>query len=328
MAVRTGSPLAVDAVTLTPLRTEILVQPETVKGKTAGSYFVDLLESNGITPRDKDILVASSKVTTSFEGGMFRLDSIVPGRKARILGRVFGKDPKKVQVILETGKVQLVLPMKRITALPALWKWLAASSANPEAMRRGFSGNNRYVFVVNAHAVFLDDAGIDYSNAPEGYVTVLPPDPCATAARIRSAIFDRFGVDVAVIITDTATTVGRIGSHDVAIGYSGIDPVTRQMFSDDLFGTPRSGGIDLLIDSIAGMAGLVMGQTTEMTPAAWVRGMNYLPETTSSAERGMSLVAYPRGTLWRMAVLAVLSTGVFKLVNGLTFQRWPKRTRS
>jgi coenzyme F420-0:L-glutamate ligase/coenzyme F420-1:gamma-L-glutamate ligase len=315
-------------VTLRGLAAEAPVEPSRVGGRTAGAFYAELLEQHGVAPQQGDILVVSSKVTTMFEGGVFRPDGIVPSRKARWLGRCFGKDPRKVQIILETGPVLVVLPLRRILQMESLWRMTAARSPNPEAMKRALQEKNRYVFMTSAHGAYLDDAGIDYSNIPDGSMAVLPPDPCATARRIRDELMQRFGVDLAVIVTDTTSGLGRVGSNDIAIGFSGIDPVTRQTFSDDLFGVPRSGGVDLVVDSIAGMAGLVMGQTTEMIPAVLVRGVRYNPEREEPSERGIAALTYPPGVFWRGAVLTVLATLGFRLVSLLSFQRNPKRTRS
>jgi len=314
----------VGEVRFIPLSVEETIRPEDGSGRTAGSFFVDLIDDRGIELSDKDILVLSSKVVALLDGAQVRLDDVRPSRKARILGRVFNKDPRKVQLIIETGGVLFVVPMKWIIRIPSVRRMMERRSANPAAMLAGFEGTNNYEFVVSAHAAYLDDAGIDYCNLPEGFVSLLPPDPCATAARIRSEIMERFGKDIAVIITDTVASVGRVGSQDVAIGYAGIDPVTRVTFSDDLFGIPRSGGVDILVDSIAGMAGLVMGQTTEKTPAVLVRGVEYLPEPED--EEGMAALAYPPGAQWRMAVYMIVATVWFRLVNLITFQRWPRRS--
>jgi len=317
-------PMNVGEVRFIPLTVGETIRPEDSSGRSAGSFFGDLITERGIELDDKDILVLSSKVTSFFEGGQVRLDEVRPSRKARILGRVFNKDPRKVQLIIETGRVMVVVPMKWFMRIPGLRRMMERRSANPEAMLAGFERTNNYEFVVRAHAAYLDDAGIDYCNLPEGFVSVLPDDPCATAGKIRAEIIGRFGKDVAVIITDTVASIGRVGSQDVAIGYSGIDPVTRVTFSDDLFGVPRSGGIDILVDSIAGMAGLVMGQTTERTPAVVVRGVEYLPEPED--EDGMAALAYPPGAEWRMALYTVLATLWFRLVDLITFQRRPKRS--
>ena len=307
-----------------PLAVSDTIRPEDASGRSVGDFFAGLIEKQGVEIRDKDILVISSKVASFFESGQVRLAEVRPSRKARILGRVFNKDPRKVQLILESGRVIAVVPMKWIVRIPSVRRMLERRSANPEAMLSGFERTNNYEFVVCSHAAYLDDAGIDYCNLPEGFVSRLPPDPCATAAKIREEIRDRFEKDLAVIITDTVSAIGRVGSQDVAIGYAGIDPVTRVTFSDDLFGVPRSGGIDILVDSISGMAGLVMGQTTERTPAVLVRGVDYLPEPED--EDGMEALAYPPGAQWRIALYTLLATVWFYLVDLLTFQRWPKRS--
>ena len=316
------------AVRLLPLRTDEIVDPEAASARTAGSYYAELLRRNHVVPEDGDILVVSSKVTSFHEGCAVRLADVRASWKARVLGRLFRKDPRKLQILMETGHVAIVIPMCWIVRVPALWQALQATSPNPPAMRRAFRRANALVLMVNAHAAYLDEAGLDYSNAPDGFVTTLPNDPCAAAGRIRAEISSQFGVAVAVVITDTAAKLGRIGSNDIAIGYAGMDPITRLTFSDDLFGVPRSGGVDLIVDSVAAMAGLVMGQTTEMTPGVLVRGLAYQPERSAAGTGGMEALAYPRGTMWKATALTLVATAFFFLANALTFQRWPRRTRA
>jgi len=317
-----------DDIIVKPLEVNGAIGPEDTTGRTAGSFIADVLAENGIELHDKDVLALSSKVVSFFEGGLLRLEDVHVSRKARLLGRVFGKDPRKLQVLMETGKVLAVVPLKRILRIPSMRRTMIERSANPAAMLEGYGKINNYTFVVRAHAAYLDEAGIDYTNSPDGYISVLPADPCATAAKIRTELMTRFGPDVAVIITDTVTCVGRLGSQDVAIGFAGIDPITRETFSDDLFGVPRSGGIDLVVDSIAGLAGLVMGQTIERTPGVLVRGLSYEPEREEDIGRGMDILGYPRGAQWRMIAAGIVATAWFRIADLLTFQRWPKRTRS
>ena len=313
------------AIEFIPLIVEDAIHPEETSGRTAAGFFLKLIEDALIELRDKDVLVVSSKVASFFEGDcLVRLADVIPSRKARVLGRLFGKDPRKVQLVLEQGNVFLVIPMKRIIRIPSVRRMLEKRSANPEAMRRGFEQINSYTFVVRKHAVYLDEAGIDHTNSPDEYVSLLPRDPCETARAIRREILERHGVDVAVILSDTVTCVGRMGSQDMAIGYAGIDPITRVMFSDDLFGIPRSGGIDVVIDSIAGMAGLVMGQTTERRPGVLVRGLDCAPERDDDAP-GMAAVAMPSGSEWRITLYTLLATLRFRLGGLLAVQRNPKR---
>ncbi len=305
-----------------------IVDLESAAGRSAGDYVCDLLLSNGLTPLEGDVLAVTSKIVSFHEGYALRLSDITPSRKARLLGRAFRKDPREVQVMMEIGHVAVVIPMMWLIRYRPLYEAIAAQSPNPAAMRRGFSGYCAYTFMVTAHAAYVDDAGIDYSNAPGGVITVLPKDPCAVAEKIRAAVRARFGIDVAVVLTDTAAKLGRVGSNDIAIGYAGIDPITRLTFSEDLFGVPRSGGVDLVIDSLAGMAGLVMGQTTEMRPAVLIRGLSYDRPPAGAAADGMRSLQYPRGTLWRGVVFTLAASLWFRIVSFLAFQRWPRRTRA
>ncbi len=314
-----------NAVQFIPLTVADAIRPEETSGRTAGAFLLRLIEGHGIDLRDKDVLIVSSKVASFFEPNcVVRLADVIPSRKARTLGRLFRRDPRKVQLVLEEGNVFLVIPLKRITRIPSVWRMLDKRSANPEAMRRGFEQVNSYAFVVRKHATYLDEAGIDHTNSPDEYVSLLPRDPCETARGIRREILERHGVDVAVIVTDTVTSVGRMGSQDMAIGYAGIDPITRVMFSDDLFGIPRAGGIDIVVDSIAGMAGLIMGQTTERRPAVLVRGLDYAPERSDDTS-GMAAVGMPAGSEWRITLYTILATLRFRIGSLLAFQRNPRR---
>ena len=197
------------------------IRPEDVEDAKSGAYIAQLLEAAGIAVQDNDIVAISSKVAAFLDDGLVRLADVAPTRKARILGRLFQRDPRKVQLVLEQGKIFLVVPMKRIIRIPALRKMLERRTGDPETIVNGYGVNNAFTCVVKKHAVYLDEAGIDHTNSPEGYVTLLPEDPCRLAGEIREGIHRHFGADVAVILTDTVTSVGRLGSQDMAVGYAG-----------------------------------------------------------------------------------------------------------
>ena len=309
-----------------PVTVPNVIRPEDVEGVQSGAYIAQILDAAGMTVQHNDVVAISSKVASFLDSGLVRLEDVAPTRKARILGRLFQRDPRKVQLVLEQGKIFLVVPMKRIIRIPALRKMMERRCGDPEVMINGYEVNNAFTFIVKKHAGYLDEAGIDHTNSPEEYVSLLPEDPCRLAAEIREGIRRHFDADVAVILTDTVTCVGRLGSQDLAIGYAGIDPVTRETFNPDLFGIPRSGGIDLVIDSIAGMAGLVMGQTIERTPIVIVRGLAYVPERPDELP-GMEAVALPAGTEWKFALLIILSTLKLWLGSLLAFQPRTKKSR-
>jgi len=119
------------------------------------------------------------------------------------------------------------------------------------------------------------NAGVDRSNvAPDGIerVLLLPIDPDRSAAHIRSAIHDRFGVDVGVIIADSHGRPHRMGTVGVAIGLSGLPGVEDWRGRQDLFGYTLQHTEVGVADQIAAAGTLLLGQAAEAIPAVIVRG--------------------------------------------------------
>lgn len=123
------------------------------------------------------------------------------------------------------------------------------------------------------HGFICANAGIDLSNVEAGTAALLPLDSDRSARRIRDALRGRFGVDTAVVISDTFGRPWRRGLTDVAIGIAGLAAVL------DLRDTPDAGGRTLAVtevaiaDEVASAAELVMGKAAGI-PAAIVRGLD------------------------------------------------------
>src|SRR5438132_13894621 len=52
------------------------------------------------------------------------------------------------------------------------------------------------------HGFVCANAGVDASNVAEGFLTLLPEDPDASAERIRAAVRAATGADLSVVVTD------------------------------------------------------------------------------------------------------------------------------
>ena len=123
------------------------------------------------------------------------------------------------------------------------------------------------------HGFVCANSGVDLSNVEAGTAALLPVEPDRSAKHVRDALRARFGVEVAVIVSDTFGRAWRLGLTDVAIGISGIAGVV------DLRDTPDAVGRILHVtevavaDEIAGAAELVMGKAAGI-PAAIVRGLD------------------------------------------------------
>jgi coenzyme F420-0:L-glutamate ligase/coenzyme F420-1:gamma-L-glutamate ligase len=50
------------------------------------------------------------------------------------------------------------------------------------------------------------NAGVDWSNSPEGKMTLLPKDPDESARRIRTELAEKTGKDLGVVLADSEIT--------------------------------------------------------------------------------------------------------------------------
>jgi coenzyme F420-0:L-glutamate ligase/coenzyme F420-1:gamma-L-glutamate ligase len=128
------------------------------------------------------------------------------------------------------------------------------------------------VIAETAHGFVCASAGVDRSNTPgDGWLVLLPVDPDVSAARIRAALGQRFGVAPAVIVSDSFGRAWRQGTTDVAIGVAGMAPLLDLRGTKDARGRPLESTMIAIADELAGAAELVMGKTDGI-PAAIVRG--------------------------------------------------------
>lgn len=147
---------------------------------------------------------------------------------------------------------------------------LVAQHATRDVARRG-----RTRIVRTVHGLTLAAGGLDSSNTEPGTVVLLPQDPDTDAVRLRLRVQELTGLNVAVIVTDTAGRAWRHGQTDIAIGVAGLPPYV------DLAGSPDSHGVLLAVtapavaDEVAAAADLVQGKTAGV-PAAVVRGLAHL----------------------------------------------------
>lgn len=124
------------------------------------------------------------------------------------------------------------------------------------------------------HGFICANAGIDKSNIDKGYALLLPVDPNKTANTIRKKIKAEFDLDIAVIISDTFGRAWRKGQTNVAIGSSGIEPLTSYIGTTDSYGNDLMATEIAIIDELAGASELVMNKVDEV-PVAIIRGYKY-----------------------------------------------------
>ena len=186
-----------------------------------------------------DILCLASTIVAKSEGRFRELESYHPTDRAMEISRNVGKDPRFVQAVLdESVEVLLERPFLLVVT------------------RFGHVGVN---------------AGIDQSNVGDARILLLPEDPSASAKRLRAEL----GKDCAVIITDTCGRPFRSGVAGVAIGWAGIAALRDWRGEQDLHGKALEITLEAIVDEIAAMANLLMGEAGDGTPAVVFRGLKY-----------------------------------------------------
>ena len=137
---------------------------------------------------------------------------------------------------------------------------------------RVLARKGRTLITENRIGIVQAAAGVDGSNVGRGELALLPVDPDASAAALRTALRDRLGVEVAVVITDTMGRAWRNGQIDAAIGSAGMAVLHGYSGALDQHGNELIVTEIAIADEVAAAADLVKGKLTAM-PVAVVRGL-------------------------------------------------------
>ena len=191
------------------------------------------LEGQATPLQDGDILVVTQKIVSKAEGCVVALDSVEPSRLASEWAARWDKDARVVELVLRESR--------RIVR-----------------MDRG--------------VIICANAGVDCSNVGGDRATLLPPDPDASAERLRGALSQASGARIGVIISDTFGRAWREGQTNVAIGVAGVESLRHFEGQVDPTGYELRVTMLATADELAGAAELVMGKV-DGVPVALVRGM-------------------------------------------------------
>jgi coenzyme F420-0:L-glutamate ligase len=204
--------------------------------------------------RDGDILALASKAVATAENRIKELASVKPSEKAERIAARFGLNPRFVEaVLLEADRVIWGVPKALLT-----------------------QKNN----------ILIPNAGIDQKNAPKGCVVLWPTSPDRLAEKTRNEICKRTGKHIGVLIVDSHVTPLRMGTTGIAVGLAGFEPIRDYRAKKDLYGRSILMTTHAVADDLASAAHLVMGESSEQTPAVLIRNA---PVTLAKAN-GSALV--------------------------------------
>lgn len=295
--------------------------PEVRPGTDLAGLIVRRAEELGVGLRDRDVVVVTSKVVLKAEGLMIRLSDVRPSLASRAVALLSGKDPVEVELALAAAEdVVAIVDARRLVG-----RVLDRVSADRGEALRLLAKVPSLIAVATRQGLVALDGGVDYSNLPPGYAVANVVDFDEEARRLRRRLEELTGSRLAVVVTDTEFNLtGKVGSVDVAVGSSGLKPVTPRFAARDLYGRPKFGGVDVVVDELAAAAALLMGQTSEGVPVVVVRGLSYEESEEGVSEYAAGLRGVPLGTVVRTA-LAKLVLRLSRLVGGGPGAGWLAR---
>lgn len=237
--------------------------PELREGDDLAEHLAVALRQVEDSLQDGDVVVVTQKAVSKVEGRVVKLDTVLPGTFARRIAAEHDKDPRALQLVLDET-VRIV------------------------RMVRGI------LICQTRHGFICANAGVDRSNVASDSACLLPLDPDASAAKLRNAFVETFGVQVAVIISDTFGRPWRNGQTNVAIGIAGMEALDSYVGQHDKFANELHVTQIAVADELAAAAELVM-RKLDGVPAAVVRGFTY---KASEEGRARALVRPPERDLF------------------------------
>jgi coenzyme F420-0:L-glutamate ligase/coenzyme F420-1:gamma-L-glutamate ligase len=222
--------------------------PRIAAGDDLPSVIATGLQRAGLSLQDGDIMVLAQKIVSKTEGRSVLLRDIAPSSRARELARQTGKDARVIELILSESKQVL-------RARPGL------------------------IVVEHRLGFVLANAGIDASNVDDSdndeRVLLLPVDPDASCARLRTALERNFGTRLGVVINDSLGRAWRMGTVGTALGSSGLVAMLDLRGRTDMNGRILRSSEIGAADEVAAAASLLMGQAAEGRPIVHLRGFPY-----------------------------------------------------
>ncbi|MDY0385520.1 MAG: coenzyme F420-0:L-glutamate ligase [Methanolobus sp.] len=214
-----------------------LVKP----GDNISKIIMESLEKQEMQLQDNDILIIAESPVATAEKRLVCLADVKPKEKAKKLAEQYQLDPREMELIVqECDEIFGGVPGAALTI---------------------------------TKGTLAPNAGIDSSNAPNGYVVLLPINAQESAGRIRREIKEHYNCKIGVIVGDSRTQPLRLGCVGIALGTSGMVPVEDARGTLDLFGKEIMITRKAVADNLVSAAQLLMGEAGESVPAVLVRGV-------------------------------------------------------
>ena len=200
------------------------------------------LEKQNIKLKNKDILVIAETALSTSQGNLVEISKIIPSDKAIKLATKYEMEPKIVEIILEES----------------------------DEIYGGVKG----VLLALKNGLLIANAGVDSSNIPFGFVSLLPKNPKKSIEKLRKEIEKKIKKKIGIILADSRTHPLRKGVIGLAIATTGFEPIEDLRGRKDLFGRELKITYLAHADNMVSAAHLLFGEADEKIPSVLIRGAN------------------------------------------------------
>jgi len=198
------------------------------------------LKKANIQLQEGDVLTIATKIVSITSGLLIKKDDIVVSEEARKYAEITRLAPEFMEVAIRESDEVL--------------------GACYGALLTRKNGN------------VMPNAGADQSNAPEGTIIILPPNPSEIAHQIRAQLEEHFHCRIGVIIGDSRVQPLRRGTSGLALGVSGFVPVIDDRGRNDLYGREMRITRRAIADNLMSAAEILSGEVDEKIPLVLIRG--------------------------------------------------------
>jgi coenzyme F420-0:L-glutamate ligase/coenzyme F420-1:gamma-L-glutamate ligase len=222
-------------------------------GQEVNFVVLQSLKKRNLRLKTGDVIAVASKVVSTCERRVVELDQVRVTEAARRISHGYNLDQRLAAIVLQEADEIL-------------------------------GGVRGFLLTIN-NGVLTANAGIDLKNTPSGTAMLWPQDADASAARLRESLEAESGTRLGAIVVDSRVTPLRLGTVGLAIGVSGLAPVSDHRGTPDIYRRKARVTQTNVVDDLASSAHLLMGETSERIGVVLVRGAPVHLQSSGDSKR-------------------------------------------
>jgi coenzyme F420-0:L-glutamate ligase len=214
------------------------------KGDPLLDIIISVLDEQGKSLKEGDIVVIAEKVVATSQGRVVNLSDVKKiSLEAKKLSELYDMDERYVELILREASMII--------------------------------GGMTHVILAKVNDFLIANAGIDQSNAGPNKVVLLPSNLKKVVWEYRDSLKKKYNLkDLGLIIADSRVQPLRKGTIGIAIATAGFEPIEDLIGHPDLFNRPMEITTRAIADDLASAAQFLLSEADQRTPVVIIRNSN------------------------------------------------------